>query len=366
MKIKVLIFCFSLVLFSCHDDGGGEQPPEKDDTATSFQVLTLFAPGQLGDRGYADNVLSGVNDLFYPIELMGTSTLDSRFIAPFDFDDARQSLKEWVVAPANPFQDGDYDRRLLIITEPYMASLLDDIKDDLRPTDEVLLLKVNEDDVRAAATRYGLSKRIHGLNISAAPSIRKFCAHLRLWMTEMEVMNGIPINMGYLPIYRLYSDKVVNYRDSIYETLVEELEDLTTVVVEPVSDEEDLGLVSLTGTPVIETAYELANMFGRSADRVAIVDLGAGNAGWDYWLLGNSNYDRFITLMLDAQENGYYRYNILRRFDSALYTLVCDWITDSIGALPAQTTLSDEWYCDDNIDTDDEEYYEDEYDEEEE
>ena len=347
------ILLLALLLAACYRNDGSEEELPQPETGVSYQVLTVFAPGQLGDRGYADNVLNGVNNLVYPIDIMGKNALDSRFVTPYNIQDAINSVSEWAKTPANPFKDGYYDRRLLVLTEPFMVGLLDYVKNDLRPTDEVLLLKVNEDDVNDAAKRYGMGNRIHGLNVSAAPSVRKFCAQLRLWIEEMEVMSGIPVYMNVLPIYRLYSDKEVNYRDSVYEVLSQELADLTYVVTEPVSDEVDLGLVSLTGTPVIEMAYELANMFGRSADFVAIVDLGAGNAGWDYWLLGNSDFDHFITLMLDAQESGYYRYNIMRRFDLALYDWVGDWLLDSVGAAPVQTTLCDEWYCDDNLDTDD-------------
>lgn len=347
-KTPVLMMLAALLAGAC----SGDKPMEleqKPVPGADFQITVVFAPGQLGDKGYADNVMLGVgllND--------NKDSCDVQFISTFDNTDTRKVLKSWAETPVNPFYDGDYKRRLLVLTEYFMIDWLDDIKDDLRADDEVLLLKVNDDDVQHAAAAYGLEGRLHGLNISVAYSVRKFCRSMR-WSVENMVELDSSINIRVLPYFRLYDNDVVTYRDSVYETLAQELGDSTDIQVNSILRKTDTGTYSvLMGTSVIQTAYSYAQMMKQAYIEkgyyFAITDLGSGNVGWNYYLFGQNDGIVFEMLMLDTEEvvsmNSQY---IFRRWDQAIYRWGKDWMMNEIGQMPRMKLYTNGEMCVDNI-----------------
>lgn len=358
MKTSVMLGAAVMWLWlgvtSCHDDadGDGQTTAVAPDSATPFQMMVVFAPGQLGDKGYADNVMEGINRLGRSDTASETDSMNVGFIATYDQEDLVAAVSDWAATPADPFHHGDYQRRLLVLTEPYLVSLLYYIAPVLRPADEVLVLKVNEDDVQMVAERYGLGARIHGLNISAAASARNYCAFMRQSI-EYRRTWGEEVPLDTLAFFRLYDSQTMVYRDSIYETLHDEFGSTSTIVNVSLSDEVGAGIYSVEyGVNVIEAAFNIANVMKKrqeeSGTSFAFVDLGAGNAGWDYFLLGK--YVRFQTLMLDAQDAvDYGRFCIQRQFGEALLKWSKDWMRTPVGDMPRQTSHCNGQYCDDNF-----------------
>lgn len=355
-------------LLSCRDDVDIEpEPVVIAKKGVPYEVMVAFAPGQLGDRGYADNVLSGVNMLSRFADMFA-DTLDVqfnvRFISPYSMDDLKQSIEVWARNAANPFVDDSYKRRLLVLTEPYMVNYLDSMNTLLRPTDEVLVMKVNEDDVKQAAEKSGLGNRLHGLNISAAPSIRRFCQYMKREVGYAKD-SGKQLNYNTLPVHRLYDKDFMVYRDSVVETLIEELGEGTTIAPLAFSNEKHQGIVTPDGQyTVYQFAYVWADAWQTVYEGIgcgyAIIDLGSGNAGWDYWLLGHgtTGEETFQTLVLDGNESPIFnRYYITRQFDSALIDWVPSWMKEPAGTMPAFMIFDREdngtgytyEYCIDNI-----------------
>ena len=133
--ISMMLLLAATILSGCSSDGDDPPQPAQD----------TGAPGELGDGGYADDVLEGLNQLKRmddEREEKDKDAVDVDFISRYDAEDTRNAVTQWAGQKANPFHDGDYSRRLLVISDPTMIPLLGVIKDDLRPTDEVLLLKV--------------------------------------------------------------------------------------------------------------------------------------------------------------------------------------------------------------------------------
>lgn len=352
-----------LCLIACRGNGLDEPEPQPEiGQGAEYQIIVVFAPGQLGDKGYADNVMLGISLLersaSNPVDSTSIAEKDScdvQFISTFDIGDTRKVMKAWAEKPANPFYEGDYRRRLLVLTEYFMMEWLEDIKDILRPDDEVLLLKVNDEDVRQAAATYGLEGRLHGLNISAARAARNFYRYMT-WTIDVINEYGYTYTNQVLPYYRLYDTDAVTYRDSVYEVLTEELEAGKEIQFNSILRKSDTNTYSvLLGSSVIQTAYQFAQqMYQDFIDYgyyFAITDLGSGIAGWNYYVfgLGQSNM-MFNMLMFDTEEiatlNDCY---IFRRWDKALYEWGQEWMSRQTGDMPEMKLYSNGDMCEDNI-----------------
>ena len=356
LLVMSVVMILAMGIAACSDDdvqSGAVQPPQPEQGAP-IQVMVVFAPGQLGDRGYADNVMEGVNALENWDDQQKGDTLDVRYIVPYDVEDAKGSIVQWAEKTANPFYANDYERRLLVLTEPYMVGLLTVIKDKLRPTDEVLLLKLDAEDVAQVSTQFGLGNRVHGLNISAALSARKYCKFMKVWSTSSE---GSPSGYNTIPVYRLYDAQQYPFRDQLVETIRQEMDETFQCVPIPLSDQNGEGvyLSGETGRTVIEAAYDAANVaqygYQMSGCPYVIVDLGVGNAGWDYYLLGSAyGGGTLYTLMLDAKDAyGINRFYIERKFGLALGQWTREWMDSPVGAMPVGVTHDDPYYIEDNV-----------------
>ena len=145
LRTLATLLSLSLTLASCQNDeeGQAELLPEGNE----LQVMAVFAPGQLGDYGFADNVLNGLIQLKQGNEAITDATVDADFISRYDFPSTRRAVEEWLGNPVNPVNSKTYTRRLLVLTEPFMAGWLMTCKDLLRQTDEVLVLKVIQKEI---------------------------------------------------------------------------------------------------------------------------------------------------------------------------------------------------------------------------
>lgn len=349
------ILLLLLLLTACSKEQENEPPIQVEDNP-HIEVLVVFAPGQLGDRGYADDIMEGVNLLAHVPDLMGGNVLDVHFISPWSFSAIEESLARWAVNDETPYADDTYKRRLLVLTEPYMVPMLHKARSDLRPTDDILLLKVNEDDVKAAEQELDLEGRIYGLNISAAHSVRRYCRYMERLINMMQIVEDKTINHNTLYYYRLYSFDFSASRDSVYETFIDELGPSTKIKFISVSDEDGEGIFSAENNfTVIEEAYLYAGLqqtvYEMTGNAFAFIDLGSGNAGWDYWLMSrDATNETLHTLVLDASPSPLsFRIYIKRLFGFALADWCIDWSNGENGQMPRIITYTGDDLCHDNI-----------------
>ena len=323
-------------------------------SGATMDIMVVFAPGQLGDRGYADSVMDGLALLNATDKNYKHNLLELEFISCTDAESTKKAMVQWLENPANPFYGNEYERRLLVLSEPYMAQWLAAMTTSVHPQDEVLLLKVDEADVDAAARDTGLGDRIHGLNISASENIRRYCDFIRKYSAE----NACP--MSEIPIFRVFDETsdFYKYRDGIVSTFDEQLKEdalvYTFSLAEELGGEGDL-LSTRKQSAVMEKAYEMAEIMQDLCEednlRFAVVDLGSANAGFDYYLLGQQSNDRLQHLMIDASEMaGHQRYWVNRRFDKALLLWGYSWSQGAAGSMPKMDLHSrSDGYSEDNL-----------------
>ena len=321
------------------------QPDEPDGqkAGAATQVMVLFAPGQLGDNGYADAVMSGLYFLKKEGAFPDADAPDVRFISADTYGETYSQLAAWLGNSTNPFYGNPYERRLLVITEPYMMEWFDELYVKLKESDDILVLKVNEDDILEAAAEYALGERIHGLNISAAGSARAFCNYMKKAKPEENT----------LPFFRLYSEQIVAHRDSLYEVFSQELGGEDGIYVTSLSTEASEGIFSSTyEATALESAFEWANLmqvaFNSSVNSFAAVDLGAANAGWDYFLM-DAPAETFTSILLDARPMSLAsRFIITRDFGKALSEWCVRWVRGDKEPVMEEHGNWD-GYCTDNI-----------------
>lgn len=356
MKTKFCLISLlaAVLLTGCKSDDNDPAPAQ----ATSrMQVMTVFAPGQLGDRGYADRVMKGVSTL----KKTDTDDVEVSIISADDVQTTRQMMRDWAAKATSTVDGASYSRRLLVLTEPYMVDWLAEVKSQLKATDEVLLLKVSEDDVKAAAQTLGMGDRVHGLNISAAASIKRFDDVRRQYYQWTEQ------NPDSMPIYllRLYDKQVMNYRDSIGETLTMVQSEPLDSVTLPIIDKAGEQYSTKYEVTAFEAAFHVCGIcYGlvylksekeQDQDKTkafAICDMGSANNGADLFLVSTNQYVLVVMLMIDSESNtDMVRFSVIRHFDRAVADWTQLWLTQAGGTMP-QMEKHGGWdgYCTDDID----------------
>lgn len=354
--LTVALMCgLGLSVSSCKSDDDDTNTPAKP--APWVQVTTVFAPGQLGDMGYADRVMKGVSKLLND----ETDNVEVDIITADSVWITRKMLKDWAATKTSAVDGADYSRRLLVLTEPYMVDWLAEAKAQLTATDEVLLLKANEADVTAAAQTLGMSGRVYGLNISAASAVRHFnAARLQYYAWK----NVAPDAMD-IPVLRLHNTNVVAYRDSISETLTE----LSATHKAP----DTWGLIDQPGesyspaykVTAFEAAYDVCAEFYQQVKKVeeengtegvtklfAISDLGSANHGAELFLVGMNQDVRVVMLMLDDESTiDMMRFSVIRHFDRAIDNWLQQWLVQPAGSMPVMEKHGGwDGYCTDDVD----------------
>ena len=343
MKKALYIVAVVILALSCSRKPVQPDEPDGQIAGATTQVMVLFAPGQLGDNGYADAVMSGLYFLKKEGAFPDADAPDVRFISADTYGETYSQLAAWLGNGNNPFYGNPYERRLLVITEPYMMEWFDELYVQLKESDDILVLKVNEADIREAAADYALEGKIHGLNISAAGSARAFCNYMKKAKPEENT----------LPFFRLYSEQIVAHRDSLYEVFSQELGGEDGIYVTSLSTEASEGIFSSTyEATALESAFEWANLmqvaFNSSVNSFAAVDLGAANAGWDYFLM-DAPAETFTSILLDARPMSLAsRFIITRDFGKALSEWCVRWVRGDKEPVMEEHGNWD-GYCTDNI-----------------
>ena len=368
-KIFFLMLLVAAIATGCSkDDDDNGTPGQETATGATMSVTVVFAPGQLGDMGFADNVLEGVYRLKVLDHQAQPDTIDVNYLAGADLDAAKEMVEDWFDNGYNIYTAKPFERRLLVLTEPFMVDWLEPLKERFLDIDEVLVLKMNKDDVDKAATRLGLGSRLHGLNISAASSARRYCQYI--WQTiqeaeeehEAEIESGKasdddpdykPLNCDNICYFRLYEPDKVALRDSVYEVLKEELGGRTEIVFNFMATTVGDGIY--TGeeqNSILQEAYKygqlLSDLYTEERSRFHFADLGSAAQGLGYYFMGRqSDVD---VLSLDTQLAS--QWWVRRDFGTALFNWTAQWMrSDAIATMPASQVFGG-WnsnYVTDNI-----------------
>ncbi|MCR4603947.1 MAG: hypothetical protein K5683_10530 [Prevotella sp.] len=344
--------CLSLIMPSCKD--GDEGQAEAVEKGAEILITAVFAPNQLGDNGYADLVMDGLQGIKCTQQAYKKDTLDVSYISQFDRESTINAMVEWAKTPRNPFTNGEYKRRLLILTENYMLDWIDSVIPHLHPVDEVLVMKCAEEDLDIADERLKLGKRLHGMNISIAEPIRKFCKFMKDYIKFYNDTHDDKISMQHLLVFRIYPDSIVNYRDSISEVLSEQLGGPSKFSTMGLSTEVGTASYSdIFNTDMLNASWYLGMLLksinGTDNTAFFIVDMGAANAGFDYFLLGMDNAS-LIPLMLDAKNNIGNKLSIIRNFNLCLIKWGSKWTSSQPESMP-RMEIHGNWdnMCIDNI-----------------
>ena len=374
MKRTCLIPIVLLLCLACSKEDNVPVPQPDSETAIHCQVMVVFAPGQLGDRGYADNVLQGVSRLIHYNDTVNSSPISADFISRFDYVDTQEAMEDWLANPVSPVNGKTYTRRLLVLTEQFMAGWLSKCTELLRDSDEVLMLKAIQEDVDAVNETLHLGNRLHAVNISMAEPIRMFISNVR-WYVDFYERDSIYINISNMPVFRLYGRELTAYRDSVYEALTEELgADLfirQSDFYKKGSDGYPQFVENLNSLEqkldFMVTAFQ---QFWKENTLFPICDLGATNNAIDFFLLNNQEHQTFKPLLLDIAPSKADRFYILRPFDRVLANWIGLWMNSRVGEMPVSEVHGhwDGFPCETNLtyivdqeeDFDDEEYYDDE------
>ena len=368
-KIFFLMLLVASVATGCSkDDDDNGTPAQETATGATMSVTVVFAPGQLGDMGFADNVLEGVYRLKVLDHQAQPDTIDVNYLAGVDLDAAKEMVEDWFDDAYNIYTAKPFERRLLVLTEPFMVDWMEPLKERFLDIDEVLVLKMNKDDVDKAATRLGLGSRLHGLNISAASSARRYCQYIRETIEEDEENHQAEIEAGeaseddpdYKPLncdnmcyFRLYEPDKVALRDSVYEVLKEELGGRTEIVFNFMATTVGDGIY--TGeeqNSILQEAYKygqlLSDLYTEERSRFHFADLGSAAQGLGFYFMGRqSDVD---VLSLDTQLAS--QWWVRRDFGTALFNWTAQWMrSDAIATMPASQVFGG-WnsnYVTDNI-----------------
>lgn len=368
-KIFFLMLLVAAIATGCSkDDDDNGTPGQETATGATMSVTVVFAPGQLGDMGFADNVLEGVYRLKVLDHQAQPDTIDVNYLAGADLDAAKEMVEDWFDDAYNIYTAKPFERRLLVLTEPFMVDWMEPLKERFLDIDEVLVLKMNKDDVAQAATRLGLGSRLHGLNISAASSARRYCQYIRETIEEAEEEHEAEIESGeasdddpdYKPLncdnmcyFRLYEPDKVALRDSVYEVLKEELGGRTEIVFNFMATTVGDGIY--TGeeqNSILQEAYKygqlLSDLYTEERSRFHFADLGAAAQGLGFYFMGRqSDVD---VLSLDTQLAS--QWWVRRDFGTALFNWTAQWMrSDAIATMPASQVFGG-WnsnYVTDNI-----------------
>lgn len=368
-KIFFLMLLVAAIATGCSkDDDDNGTPGQETATGATMSVTVVFAPGQLGDMGFADNVLEGVYRLKVLDHQAQPDTIDVNYLAGADLDAAKEMMEDWFDNGYNIYTAKPYERRLLVLTEPFMVDWMEPLKERFLDIDEVLVLKMNQDDVAKATARLGLGSRLHGLNISAASSARRYCQYIRQTIEEAEENHQAEIESGeaseddpdYKPLncdnmcyFRLYEPDKVALRDSVYEVLKEELGGRTEIVFNFMATTVGDGIY--TGeeqNSILQEAYKygqlLSDLYTEERSRFHFADLASAAQGLGYYFMGRqSDVD---VLSLDTQLASLWW--VRRDFGTALFNWTAQWMrSDAIATMPASQVFGG-WnsnYVTDNI-----------------
>lgn len=334
--IVIVLCCMGICFGSCgkdNDDSFVHEP--KPQTGASQQILVVFTPDELSGKGYSDRLLTAAYQLRDSV-YYDRDSIDVDFISSLNLETTAANLEVWAMDSTNAIYDNVYHRRLLVLSEPLLVPMLANIKQHLRPTDEVLVLKTTDEYLREAddTLHLNMGNRLHAMSISAAEVVRSWLNYRR-W--KIQIAEGDYVYSPRIRLIRTFADTAYHYCDSIYETLIEE--GLTNDSIEKshlIAEPEQLYYtLSVIQSSLIEVVYMLAQIlqieyYNSGEHQFAIIDLGRGNAAFKYHLMNSDNQEIIDATMVNGDEE----LDINCLYDVALKLWVTRWLRQQPGTMP--------------------------------
>ena len=310
---------FLLYFFCCCSQDDIKESPEF--SVASMQVTIVFAPGQVGDQGYADHIMKCIPGISTETE----GEVDVQYLA-FNSDcETLEALRLWSTHQENPYTDGYYQKRLLILTEANQSGWLDSIQ--TYSTDDILMLNTSPAIIDSLSkTKYG--ERIHALNISVANEIRQICDKVSQKATETN--KWVRIDM-----MRKYDGNTT--ADSVDIVLAEYAD--TNFMITPNSFDifhKDLLTGEDNYTQSLNLAYYLANIYYEYIDltpkcsRYPFIDAGICNIAFKNFIHTQKPSLGIPAVFWDTDTNHYEGcYTIQRHYDRAILQWIKEWYLHS-------------------------------------
>lgn len=200
-----MVVALLLTLGACDKDG--DKQSAVTGSLPEAEVCIVFAPGELGDQGYADRLLTGLFQFEKQMAGHGRYLVRTRYVSVNDVHAVQSELQNWARQNVSPFTHKVYERRLLVLSDPLLLDMFDNAP--VAVNDEVLLTNVSNQLFGQAPWMAGMGQRLHLLSISAAEAARKFCRMVdksetvspstqkQLWLLkEMEDVNASADSIG--------------------------------------------------------------------------------------------------------------------------------------------------------------------------
>lgn len=185
MRIPIHVFFYIFLAFcisGCHDH---EDAESQESSSSAVQVTVVFYPGQVGDHGYADGIMESLPQIG---KLTGIETgtgkashVDTQFFTFDSKQEALRALNHWTSHPENPFLGGNYQQRLLVLTDARQVGWLKGLQSN-NLQDQLLLLNTSKEVVDSLAQSWG--NRVHALNISVAHEAEALCRYIQQSMEQ--------------------------------------------------------------------------------------------------------------------------------------------------------------------------------------
>lgn len=160
-----LFVVFLLMYTACSKDVGTQ--------TGEVEVCVFFAPGELGDNGYADRLLTGLYRFESQLSECDQDRVLLRHISSTDIKEVHNEIIQWENRNTSPYTGKRFERRLMVLTDPVLLPMLEDAL--LDSTDEVLVMNVSNGLFEQIPRLTELGPRLHLLSISAAEAAAKFC-----------------------------------------------------------------------------------------------------------------------------------------------------------------------------------------------
>ena len=317
-----------LTLIACSKDDGDDNAAA---TAPGVEVCIVFAPKELGDRGYADRVLTGMHQFDMQLTDEDYDRVQLRYIAVSDTDAVKNELRLWDRQGTSPYNLRAYERRLLVLTDvrllPYLAET------PLSDTDEVLVMNVANQRFDETAKAVQLGSRLHLLSISAAEATRKLCRHI-----DYETSHPEEVGMQRYKSVILFQghDYDELLADSIAKVFSEYRPDYSCAVI---PSDSAIG----TGNDAYAQAYTIAcfiSQYNAEACSYAVCNWSSYNAAFfaAFHIWGTGIVE---AIFLDtAIGNSASQFpTIIRHYDRALCQWLQRWLSAPVGAMPER-----EWH----------------------
>lgn len=197
--MKITWRIFYLVFLVCCISGCKDSEDAVSQDSSYLQVAVAFYPGQVGDHGYADGIMECLPQIGKAQSANQDLHIDAQFFALDSKQEVLRSLRYWSSHPENPFQGGNYQRRLLVLTDARQVAWLDGMKPE-NSQDELLLLNTAKDVVDSLAQTWG--NRVHALNISVAHEMEAYCRYIQRSLADEGGQEGAGQNCA-LDIFRM-------------------------------------------------------------------------------------------------------------------------------------------------------------------